>query len=144
MVRSLGSNHATDRHHLFLIGNRQRGFLRHSSYCCRAQFADANAPEVCAILTLLMVGQRDFSRLRRVTHEFREPIDWLAKQQERFRASLVNALRPGRNRGGCQKKGIGSLLERPAASGSKFKNRQSLRGSVARPSVRCNYGHSRP
>ncbi len=103
MVRSLGSNHATDRHHLFLIGNRQRGFLQHSSYCCRAQ-VQTRTRQRLRDLDFAHGWTKGFQSLRRVTHEVREPIDWLAKQQERFRASLVNALRPDITVAGVRRK----------------------------------------
>ena len=136
MVGALGSNHATG-HHLLLLCDRMRRFPQHPSYSCRAQ-VQTRTRERLRDLHLAHGGTKGLQSLHRVAHEVREPIDRLAKLQERFWTLLVDPLCSGRKCCWREQKSIGNLLERPAASGSNFENRQSLRGSVARPSGRCN------
>ena len=113
MVGAPGSNHATG-HHLLLLCDRVRRFPQHPSYCCRAQ-VQTRTREYLGDLNLAHHGTKGLQSLHRVAHEVREPIDRLAKLQERSWALLVDPLCPGRNRCWREQKGeqmFGSLQSR--------------------------------
>jgi len=87
-------------------------------------------------------GAEGSETLYEVSDEIGELVRWFRQADERIGPLLIETPHPGSNRERSYEKDPGSLGKGPAASGSKFQNRQSLGGRIMGASVRLELLHA--